>query len=154
MAEEVSQNALSEDQEIEDKVRELKEMFKDRYTERDEDFMKTVSTPLPDPPCVKNWFVRQRGNWNRDGGQRGFGDRRHDNRYGNRDNYHGNRDNYHGNRDSYHGNRDSYHGNRGSYHGNQRQYQDHQSYRGGHQQRHDKYDSHGNQRKDNRYQPY
>ena len=42
MAEEVSQNALSEDQEIEDKVRELKEMFKDRYTERDEDFMKTV----------------------------------------------------------------------------------------------------------------
>lgn len=118
--------------EIENKVKELEEMFTDRYTEQDEEFMKTVASPLPDPPCVKNWFMRQRGNWSR-GGHRGSGDRRDDNRYGNRDNYHGNRD----------------------YHGNQRQYHDHYSNRGGHHQRYDNYDRHGNQRRDDRrYQPY
>ncbi|CAC5415280.1 unnamed protein product [Mytilus coruscus] len=138
-----------------------------RYTENDEDYMKTVSSPLPDPPCIKNWFVRQqRGNWNRGGGgYRGSGDRRYDDR--NRDNYRGNRDsgdrryddrnrdNYHGNRDSgdrrYDDrNRDNYHGNRGGYHGNQGQ--DHHSHKGGRHQRNDNYGNRG--RHDQRYNPY
>ncbi|XP_076082025.1 uncharacterized protein LOC143052808 isoform X1 [Mytilus galloprovincialis] len=169
MAEEPSLDSSPSMTEIERKVQELEEMFKDRYTENDEDYMKTVSTPLPDPPCIKNWFVRQqRGNWNRGGGgggYRGSGDRRYDDR--NRGNYHGNRDsgdrryddrnrdNYHGNRNSgdrrYDDrNRDNYHGNRGGYHGNQGQ--DHHSHRGGRHQRNDNYGNRG--RHDQRYNPY
>ncbi|VDH97822.1 RNMT-activating mini protein [Mytilus galloprovincialis] len=162
MADEPSLDSSPSMTEIERKVQELEEMFKDRYTENDEDYMKTVSTPLPDPPCIKNWFVRQqRGNWNRGGGgggYRGSGDRRYDDR--NRGNYHGNRDsgdrryddrnrdNYHGNRDSgdrrYDDrNRDNYYGNRG---------QDHHSHRGGRHQRNDNYGNRG--RHDQRYNPY
>lgn len=61
----VSSENVSEETGIQKRVKELEAMFADRYTENDEDYMKTVSAPIPKPPCVKNWFVRPRGNWNR-----------------------------------------------------------------------------------------
>merc|ERR1712034_103419 len=38
-------------------------MFKYRYTEEDEDFMKTVTHPLPPPPFVENWYSRPKRNF-------------------------------------------------------------------------------------------
>ena len=37
---------------------EFLELFKDRYTEKDEDYARTLKTELPPPPCVENWYVR------------------------------------------------------------------------------------------------
>jgi hypothetical protein len=39
-------------------VESLEEMFKDRYTENDEEFMAVINTPAPPPPCVENWYPR------------------------------------------------------------------------------------------------
>lgn len=36
----------------------FEEMFKDRYTESDEVFMKVMSIPLASPPLVQNWYSR------------------------------------------------------------------------------------------------
>ena len=32
--------------------------FEDRYTEKDEDYARTLKSELPPPPCVENWYVR------------------------------------------------------------------------------------------------
>lgn len=42
-------------------------MFKDRYTDLDSDFKKTVEKPLSAPPCVKDWYTRPKRNfdWSR-----------------------------------------------------------------------------------------
>ncbi|XP_067127101.1 RNA guanine-N7 methyltransferase activating subunit-like [Centruroides vittatus] len=63
-------------------------MFKDRYTERDAEFVKLKETPLPPPPVVYPWeqFKRSRND--------GY-NRRQDRRYG------GNRPYRDGNRDFY-----------------------------------------------------
>ena len=37
---------------------ELENLFKDRYSEKDEEYMQTLNTPLAPPPCVENWYVR------------------------------------------------------------------------------------------------
>ncbi|ELU07304.1 hypothetical protein CAPTEDRAFT_222248 [Capitella teleta] len=34
------------------------ELFGDRYSEKDEEFMAVVETPSPPPPCVANWYSR------------------------------------------------------------------------------------------------
>ena len=36
----------------------LEELFKDRYTENDKDYMTCFNTPLAAPPCVDNWYAR------------------------------------------------------------------------------------------------
>ena len=51
--------AGSEDQpSAEETVAELEELFKDRYTEQDEEYMAAYRTPFSDPPCVENWYSR------------------------------------------------------------------------------------------------
>ena len=49
----------------EDNLTKYEEMFKDRFTEKDTEYMETVNTPLPDPPCVTNWFTKPRRDFNR-----------------------------------------------------------------------------------------
>lgn len=39
------------------------EMFKTRYTEDDTEYMATVNAPAPPPPCIRNWFQKNRGNF-------------------------------------------------------------------------------------------
>jgi len=34
------------------------ELFRDRFTERDAEFMRTLQQPRPPPPCVENWYTR------------------------------------------------------------------------------------------------
>ncbi|XP_041356374.1 RNA guanine-N7 methyltransferase activating subunit-like [Gigantopelta aegis] len=122
-----------------DVVTMYEEMFKNRYTEDDEEYMKTASKPLAQPPCVTGWFTKRRNdwghhggrgdnrnwrggqghqqNWNRgDGGQHGGGYRDHG---GYQDRHHGNQDRHHGNQGHY-GGRGDYH----SYRGPQHRYRD------------------------------
>lgn len=47
----------------------LDQMFKDRYTELDEDYMDLVRKPLPPPPCIYPW----RGGGGSGGGGHGGG---------------------------------------------------------------------------------
>ena len=39
-------------------LEEWEEKFKDRYTEKDEDYKRHVDNAMPPPPCVENWYVR------------------------------------------------------------------------------------------------
>ncbi|KAK3095933.1 hypothetical protein FSP39_021028 [Pinctada imbricata] len=39
-------------------------MFDDRYSESDVEYTVTVNSPLPDPPCVHNWFTRPKRDFN------------------------------------------------------------------------------------------
>lgn len=41
-----------------DMVEEWNKLFAHRYTDQDEEYTKCLSTDLPDPPCVNNWYVR------------------------------------------------------------------------------------------------
>lgn len=38
----------------------LEELFKDRYTNADADYVKTLNTRPPLPPCVSDWYSRPR----------------------------------------------------------------------------------------------
>lgn len=38
----------------------LEELFKDRYTNADADYVKTLNTRAPVPPCVSDWYSRPR----------------------------------------------------------------------------------------------
>lgn len=46
-------------------VAEFEEMFQDRFTEKDEEFVATTSSPVPPPPCVQNFFTRQKRSYDR-----------------------------------------------------------------------------------------
>lgn len=46
--------------ELEQFLHECEELFKDRYTDQDEEYMEIVKKTLPEPPVVSPWF--QRGN--------------------------------------------------------------------------------------------
>ncbi|XP_046575881.1 RNA guanine-N7 methyltransferase activating subunit-like [Haliotis rubra] len=70
-------------------------MFSNRYTEEDTDFQTEMSKPVPPPPCVMNWYTKNRRNdWGRQGrgdnqGRGGYNQSRgnwghHGDRYGNR----------------------------------------------------------------------
>lgn len=62
-------------------LEEAEELFKTRFTDEDEEFMKIYNKELSDPPIVENYNVRpQRDNWNR-GNRRNFDSHRsYDNR--------------------------------------------------------------------------
>ena len=52
-----------EDGSLESLLQEYEELFKHRYTEQDEDYMKTANMPNPAPPCVENWYTRPKRNF-------------------------------------------------------------------------------------------
>ncbi|XP_067653608.1 uncharacterized protein [Haliotis asinina] len=106
-------------------------MFSNRYTEEDTDFQTEISKPVAPPPCVMNWYTKNRRNdWGRQGrgdnqGRGGYNQSRgnwghHGDRYGNRGRGYGNRDgNYGRNRDSYGGRGGGgYHRGGGGHYGN------------------------------------
>ena len=41
-----------------DLVESYEELFKDRFTDKDEEYREYTAKPLPDPPCVENWYSR------------------------------------------------------------------------------------------------
>ena len=43
---------------VHSEMQRLEELFKERYSETDTNFMQYMRTRLPDPPCVENWYVR------------------------------------------------------------------------------------------------
>ena len=48
----------AENVETEMQLAEYDEMFKDRYTESDAEYMKVIENALDPPPCVENWYTR------------------------------------------------------------------------------------------------
>lgn len=57
-------NLTSEQKEF---LKECEEEFKDRYTEKDDDFMKIKTEEPKEPPIVDGWYVKRRttSNWSR-----------------------------------------------------------------------------------------
>ncbi|XP_058803434.1 RNA guanine-N7 methyltransferase activating subunit [Phymastichus coffea] len=68
------------------------EEFKDRYTDKDEEFMKIKIADVAKPPIVENWFNgnQRQNNWSRSNQDRHWHDRdrnRQRDRYRERDHY-------------------------------------------------------------------
>lgn len=87
---------------------EYEEMFKHRYTDEDETFMKVFSAPFPDPPCVENWTTKPKRNFDytRGRGRGGGGGRGHHHRGGyhdrNNDHHHGYNNRHHDRNQGHH----------------------------------------------------
>ena len=62
-ADTAGENVVNKPVEDEEVVAMYTAMFSHRYTDQDEEFVKTRDKPLPDPPCVQNWFQRPKRNF-------------------------------------------------------------------------------------------
>ncbi|XP_013787531.1 RNMT-activating mini protein-like [Limulus polyphemus] len=96
-------NRCSESYErLKKRLNEFEELFANRYTESDEDFMKLKAQPLPDPPCVSPWEAEP---------VREYQDRYHGRnrwREGERNHYRNREQSYSGSRNPREGRRDDY----------------------------------------------